>query len=119
MHQTRKKPSQLIAELMDMVGPSFYLRRDLHLEAATYPQKKIAIMQRLASEKPAQLAGHAVAKIVSLDTGDGVKFFVDDGSWLLIRLSGTEPLVRVYTETRRQDEVKAMLDAGEGMVKGA
>jgi phosphomannomutase len=48
-----------------------------------------------------------------------VKFFVDDGSWLLIRLSGTEPLVRVYTETRSQDEVKPMLDAGEGMVKGA
>jgi phosphomannomutase len=119
MHQTKKKPSQLIAELMDMVGPSFYLRRDLHLEAATYAQKKIAIMQRLASEKPAELGGHKVAKTVQLDTGDGVKFFVDDGSWLLIRLSGTEPLVRVYTETRRQDEVKAMLDAGEGMVKGA
>ena len=118
MHQTKKKPSQLIAELMDMVGPSFYLRRDLHLEAATYPQKKVAIMQRLASEKPAQLAGHAISKIVPLDTGDGVKFFVDDGSWLLIRLSGTEPLVRVYTETRRQDEVKPMLDAGERMVNG-
>ena len=119
MHQTKKKPSQLIAELMDMVGPSFYLRRDLHLEAATYPQKKVAIMQRLASEKPAQLAGHKVAKIVPLDTGDGVKFFVDDGSWLLIRLSGTEPLVRVFTETRRHDEVKPMLDAGERMVNGA
>jgi len=119
MHQTKKKPSQLIAELMDMVGPSFYLRRDLHLEPATYPQKKIAIMQRLASEAPAELAGHTVAKIVQLDTGDGVKFFLEDGSWLLIRLSGTEPLVRVYTETRSQDEVKPMLDAGEGMVKGA
>ena len=119
MHQTKKKPSQLIAELMDMVGPSFYLRRDLHLDAATYPQKKVAVMQRLATEKPADLAGHAVAKIVQLDTGDGVKFFLDDGSWLLIRLSGTEPLVRVYTETRRQDEVQPMLDAGEGMVKDA
>ena len=54
----------------------------------------------IGDEKPAELAGHKVAKTVQLDTGDGVKFFVDDGSWLLIRLSGTEPLVRVYTETR-------------------
>src|SRR6185436_14378318 len=76
-------------------------------------------MQRLASEKPAQLAGHKIAKIVQLDTGDGVKFFVDDGSWLLIRLSGTEPLVRVYAETRSEAELAPMLDAGVKMVKGS
>ena len=55
---------------------------------------------------------------VFLDTKDGVKFFVDDGSWLLVRLSGTEPLVRVYTETKAKNEVKPMLDAGERMVRG-
>ena len=48
----------------------------------------------------------------------GVKFFVDDGSWLLVRLSGTEPLIRVYAETRSKDEIKPMLDAGERMVEG-
>ena len=72
----------------------------------------------LSAAKPAQLAGHAVAKIVPLDTKDGVKFFVDDGSWLLVRLSGTEPLVRVYAETRAKDEIGPMLDAGERMVRG-
>ena len=119
MLQTKKKPSQLIAELMDMVGPSFYLRRDLHLEAATYARKKIDIMKRLSEEKPSDLAGHRVDRVLALDTGDGVKFFLDDGSWLLIRLSGTEPLVRVYTETRSQSEVTPLLDAGERMVHGA
>ena len=64
-------------------------------------------------------AGHKVAKTVYLDTKDGVKFFVDDGSWLLVRLSGTEPLIRVYAETRSKDEIKPMLDAGERMVEGA
>jgi phosphomannomutase len=118
MLKTKKKPSQLIAELMAIAGPSFYLRRDLHLDAATYPQKKIEIMERLAAAKPAQLSGHAVAKIMALDTKDGVKFFVDDGSWLLVRLSGTEPLVRVYAETRAKDELAPMLDAGERMVRG-
>jgi phosphomannomutase len=119
MLKTKKKPSQLIAELMDIAGPSFYLRRDLHRAAATYAQEKVTIMERLRAAKPAELAGHTVAKTVYLDTKDGVKFFVDDGSWLLVRLSGTEPLVRVYAETRAQDEIKPMLDAGERMVEGA
>ncbi|HKW78356.1 MAG TPA: phosphoglucomutase/phosphomannomutase family protein [Candidatus Limnocylindria bacterium] len=118
MLKTRKKPSQLISELMALAGPSFYLRRDLHLEAATYPQEKVRIMERLAAAKPSSLAGHAVKRTVMLDTNDGVKFFTDDGSWLLVRLSGTEPLVRVYTETKSNDEVKPMLDAGERMVRG-
>jgi phosphomannomutase len=118
MLKTKKKPSQLIAELMALAGPSFYLRRDLHLEAATYPQKKVEIMERLRAVQPREIAGHKVAKIVALDTNDGVKFFLDDGSWLLIRLSGTEPLVRVYTETRSADEVKPMLDTGERMLLG-
>ena len=118
MLKTKKKPSQLIAELMALAGPSFYLRRDLHLDAATYPQKKVEIMERVSAAKPAQLAGHAVAKIVPLDTKDGVKFFLDDGSWLLVRLSGTEPLVRVYAETRANDELGPMLDVGERMVRG-
>jgi phosphomannomutase len=119
MLKTKKKPSQLIAELMDLAGPSFYLRRDLHRAAATYAQDKVTIMERLVAAKPTALAGHTVAKTVYLDTKDGVKFFVDDGSWLLVRLSGTEPLIRVYAETRSKDELTPMLDAGERMVEGA
>ncbi|HKY51565.1 MAG TPA: phosphoglucomutase/phosphomannomutase family protein [Candidatus Limnocylindria bacterium] len=119
MLQTKKKPSQLIAELMEIAGPSYYLRRDLRLSAATYAQEKPKIMERLRAAKPRELAGHTVKRVVDLDTGDGVKYFVDDGSWLLTRLSGTEPLVRVYTETRREDEVEEMLDLGEKMVKGS
>ena len=118
MLKTKKKPSQLIAELMDIAGPSFYLRRDLHLDAATYAQKKVEIMKRLDAERPKEVAGHAVSKTVFLDTKDGVKHFLDDGSWLLVRLSGTEPLVRVYAETRAQNELKPALDAGQRMVVG-
>ena len=119
MLKTKKKPSQLIAELMDLAGPSFYLRRDLRLDAATYGAEKPKIMERLLAAKPRELAGHTVKKVVDLDTGDGVKFFVDDGSWLLMRLSGTEPLVRVYTETRDEAEVAPMLDIGVKMVQGS
>jgi phosphomannomutase len=119
MLKTKKKPSQLIAELMDLAGPSFYLRKDLRLEAATYNAEKPKIMERLRAAKPRELAGHTVKKVVDLDTGDGVKYFVDDGSWLLMRLSGTEPLVRVYAETRSEAELAPMLDIGEKMVKGS
>src|SRR5207237_4283368 len=82
--KTKKTPSQLIAELMAMVGPSFYLRRDLHFDAAAYAGVKRRVMEALDREKPTNLAGRAVAKIVQLDTNDGTKFFLDDGSWLLL-----------------------------------
>jgi len=119
MLKTKKKPSQLIAELMAMAGPSFYLRRDLRFDAASYAGVKTRVMATLDRERPTNLAGRAVARIVQLDTKDGTKFFLDDGSWLLLRLSGTEPLVRVYAETRSQAELAPLLDAGEKMVREA
>jgi phosphomannomutase len=119
MLKTKKKPSELINELMAMAGPSFYLRRDLHFDAASYPGIKRRVMEALAKSAPAGIAGHTVARIVHLDTRDGTKLFLDDGSWLLLRLSGTEPLVRVYAETRSQDELAPLLDAGEKMVREA
>ncbi len=50
--KTKKTPSQLIAELMAMAGPSFYLRRDLHLDAASYAAEKPRIMERLSAAEP-------------------------------------------------------------------
>ena len=119
MLKTKKKPSDLIAELMKMAGPSFYLRRDLHITAAEYPAVKERTMRTLREAAPEKLAGHPVARIVHLDTNDGTKFFLDDGSWLLVRLSGTEPLVRVYAETKEERELAPLLDAGVKIVKGA
>ncbi len=55
----------------------------------------------------------------ALTTRDGFKFFIADGSWLLVRFSGTEPLVRVYTEATSQEAADAIIAAGEGLVRGA
>ena len=52
-----------------------------------------------------------------LATNDGFKFFVADGSWLLVRTSGTEPLVRVYTEATSEKTREAMVEAGERLVR--
>ncbi len=118
MLKTKKKPSELVAELMALAGPSHYLRRDLHFAAAAYPAVKLEIMARLDAAAPADLAGKAVTRIAHLDTKDGAKFFREDGSWLLLRLSGTEPLVRVYAETRSEAELEPLLDVGQRMLGG-
>ena len=72
----------------------------------------------LREQAPAELAGQAVTRTIPLDTNDGFKFYVDDGSWLLVRASGTEPLVRVYVEATSADTRAAMLAAGEKLVRG-
>ncbi|MEK7285214.1 MAG: phosphoglucomutase/phosphomannomutase family protein, partial [Chloroflexota bacterium] len=116
MLKTRKSPSRLIAELMDLAGPSSYRRRDIHFEAATYADQKRRIMETLSGAEPRELAGVPVKRRVLLETNDGVKFFRDDSSWLLVRLSGTEPLVRVYAETRSEGDLQPLIDEGARMV---
>jgi len=60
-----------------------------------------------------------VVRTLPLDTGDGFKFWLADGSWLLVRASGTEPLVRVYTEATTEALQEALLVAGERLVRDA
>ncbi len=111
--------SAALAHFHEIAGQSFYLRIDVHVDRAEYPEIKRRLLVDLAAEAPTELAGHAVGRIVALDTGDGYKFFLVDGSWLLIRASGTEPLVRVYTEATSPDLRDALLVAGEALVRGS
>src|SRR5256712_11646535 len=119
MLKTKKSPSTLIAELMRMVGPSHYMRRDLHFDAASYEKEKLRIMSALRSAAPEKLGGHPVVRIVQLDTKDGAKFLPDDGSWPLVRLSGTEPPVRVYGDTKEERELSPLIHPGGGGGRGA
>ncbi len=68
--------------------------------------------------RPRRWAAAPVERIVPLDTGDGFKFWIDDGSWLLVRFSGTEPLVRVYAEASSAELRDALLAEGDTMVNG-
>jgi phosphomannomutase len=111
--------SKAIAHFHEIAGPSFYRRVDVHVDRAEYPDVKRRLLVDLAATGPSELAGEPVARTVGLDTKDGFKFFLADGSWLLIRASGTEPLVRVYTEATSADARDAMLEAGERLVRGA
>ena len=111
--------SRAIEHFHELAGPSFYLRIDVHVERAAYPETKRRLLIDLAADAPAELAGERVTRTVPLDTGDGFKFFLADDSWLLIRASGTEPLVRVYTEATSAELRDALLAAGERLVRGS
>jgi phosphomannomutase len=100
-----KTPSQLIEHLYSQVGAHYYDRIDSRFEA----EQRQATRQRILDAKPATLGGLAVT---GLDTTDGFKFGLADGGWLLIRFSGTEPIIRVYCETTEEDRVQPLLEDG-------
>jgi phosphomannomutase len=111
--------SKALEHFHELAGPSFYRRIDVHVERSAYPETKRRLLVDLAESQPSSLAGHPVARTDALSTADGFKFFLDDGSWLLVRASGTEPLVRVYTEATSADLREELLVAGERLVRGS
>ena len=111
--------SKAIAHLHEIAGPSFYQRVDVHVDRDRYPALKDRLMVELKANAPTELAGQPVTRTDALFTNDGFKFFIADGSWLLVRFSGTEPLVRVYTEATSHDGADAIIRAGENLVRGA
>ncbi len=111
--------STMLEHFHDIAGPSFYRRIDVHFERAEYEGVKHHVLVGLRDEPPTELAGQSVTNTQALSTNDGVKFFVADGSWLLIRASGTEPLLRIYTEATSADLREAMLVSGQQLVRGS
>jgi phosphomannomutase len=104
---TGKSLYELVSNLLNEVGPAFYERRDLRLK---HPVSKQRMVTRLVEESPSVIGDEKVIDIVTLD---GVKYVMGDDSWLLIRPSGTEPVLRVYAEGRTEGMVKALLGFGE------
>jgi phosphomannomutase len=80
---------------------------------------KKRLLVELAATPPATLAGEPVVRTQVLSTNDGFKWFLNDGSWLLVRASGTEPLVRVYTEASSADLRDELVVTGERIVRGS
>lgn len=113
MAHKRAPLHELIADLRQAYGPALYARHDEHLAK---PVAKKAVIQRLADSAPEQLNGERVVKV---NTMDGIKFSMSDHSWLLIRPSGTEPVLRVYAEANSQADVDSLLKQGILMGKEA
>ena len=108
MVKTGKTPSQLLADLYRKVGEHYYDRIDLHFPE----EKRQSIIKRVRDGAPNAIEN---VKVVRLDTQDGFRFILSDNSWLLIRFSGTEPILRIYAETNDTERVKRMLQFGRDL----
>jgi phosphomannomutase len=105
MAMSGKGLKQLLDETMDEIGHFYYRRIDLQIEQ---PAKE-KLIARLSDGETAAIAGVAVA---GTNFSDGFKFIFANGSWLLIRPSGTEPVLRLYSEAGSPEEVEKFLAAG-------
>ncbi len=100
---------ELVEDLLQEVGPAFYQRKDMRLKR---PVAKASMVKRLKDEAPAAIGGETIKEIIAVD---GIKYILSDDSWLLIRPSGTEPVLRVYAEGRSMAMVDALMAYGEGI----
>jgi len=119
MAEQGKPLGQLVADLQREFGPHYYGRRDLHIPE----EMKLNAIQRARSESTQSLGKY---KVLKKEHMDGVKFFLDaptngNGAeaWTLFRASGTEPLLRLYTEASSKDLVNELLVTGEQFVRSA
>ncbi len=104
MASRKKNLPALIEELFAKVGAHYYDRIDITMT----PTERDRVAALMPSLEPATLAG---LRVTGYDRTDGLRFLLEDGAWALIRLSGTEPLMRIYTEVRRENLVQPVLQA--------
>jgi phosphomannomutase len=106
-----KSLHELVEDLLAEVGPAFYERTDLRLSR---PISKKEMTELLLKTAPAAIGSERVSEV---SNRDGVKYILADDSWLLVRPSGTEPVLRVYAEGRSQAVMKDLLDYGRGVAE--
>ena len=112
MAEAHKPLHVLVDELLAAYGPAQYARTDMKLRR---PVVKAELAEKLVNSAPDAIAGVAVEEV---RTSDGIKYYLADGSWLLIRPSGTEPVLRVYAEAPSDARVSALLGFGEVIAEG-
>ena len=111
MRVRNKTLGELVADFEAHVGNLHYKRRDLKLDEASAQRFR----EELVHESPTEMAGKAVR---SIDRLDGLKLVFDDDEWLLLRGSGTEPLIRIYSEANTPEQLDAYLEAGSAFARG-
>ncbi len=106
----RKPLREVLADIFSLVGGErFYDRLDIRLS----PEQRARLAERIPGLSPDRLAGQTVAEVNRLD---GAKYLCRDGAWVMLRLSGTEPLVRIYAEGVSETDVRALVEAGRLLV---
>lgn len=109
MAKSGKSLDELIAEVYDIVGPFQFERNDLHI----LESQKQAIIQKCESDAFDTFGKYKVQRIEKID---GYKYFFDDNRWVMIRPSGTEPVLRTYAEAPTLEEVREILKITEATI---
>ena len=109
MARSGKRPSELLEDLYGVVGPHHYQRRDKSFPA----EDRDRLSARLEQAEPNRIAG---TPVVGTDSIDGRRYMLTGNEWLLMRFSGTEPLLRMYAEAKSPEKVEALLDAAEKLL---
>lgn len=104
-----KSLSALVQELFDEFGPHYCRRNDLH----TTEERKVRMIELCKAEKLTEISGQRVIKV---EHTDGIKHWLADGSWLLVRASGTEPVLRIYSEAETPERAQQLVDDVSAMV---
>jgi phosphomannomutase len=108
---TERAPvNQLLRRLEKQFGPHHYARLDTHFPL----EKRAGLMEYCKSQPPPKLAGSPLAEVKSYD---GVKFVAQDGAWLMLRGSGTEPILRIYAEAKSDAAARKLIRDGVAMTK--
>jgi phosphomannomutase len=100
-----KPPSQMLLDLHREFGEFRFGRRDLHMPVSQGQE----LVAKLSEQPPSSIGGLDVVGVQDLD---GAKVFFDDESWLLFRQSGTEPVLRIYSEATSFEKRGMLLEAG-------
>lgn len=103
-----KSLSEQLKDLFAKVGAYYPLRENFHLT----PEIKASFIEKIKRD-PAEIGGRKVTGVVRTD---GLKLLLDDGSWVCYRLSGTEPVVRLYTESRKEAELAPLTEAAKAWI---
>jgi phosphomannomutase len=108
---TERAPiNQSLRRLEKQFGPHHYARLDTHFPL----EQRGALMDYCKSHPPPKLAGSPLAQVKSYD---GVKFVAQDGAWLMLRGSGTEPILRIYAEAKSEAAAHRLIRDGVAMTK--
>ncbi|UCH12254.1 MAG: phosphoglucomutase/phosphomannomutase family protein, partial [Candidatus Omnitrophota bacterium] len=105
----RKSIDKIMDDVNKKYGNFYYNRLDLDLSV----KRGMKVVSNLKESAPRKLLGK---EILEIKTYDGIKFILKEGNWLLIRPSGTEPILRIYAESSKKSDLKALLDAGRRLV---
>ena len=107
----KKSLGAVLKDITKLTGPVVTARENFRLSKEVMEKFK----QTLEKKAPEKIAGMKISKVVTLD---GYKFIIDEDTWIGFRLSGTEPIVRLYAESTTNEKLKKLIIEGEKFIHG-